>query len=419
MAWQRRSRLRHRLVVVMAGLLVMLVVATPAMAAEIEVEPSPVSPGEFVTVEGEDFPLLALVTIAMEDTPVTTVLADDDGEFEVSFQIPEDAASGQNTVTATGLLGGFASQQIVVTGSDDTTTTTSTTTIPTTTTTTTIPTTTTTTLPTTTTIPTTTTTTLPTTTTTTIATTTTTPPTTTTGPPTTTATTTTPPSTTTTTTPFPVTPEESTTTTIDPSSTTTTSGPDDTSSTTTTLPAVTTAITLPFTDEGSGFGAGGQADGDAHEIGRSQLTVGHFTIDPGSGPPGSVVEFTLALNQAIPGLDSVELAIAGRALGDPVDVVSGNATVERTVPNLDPGLYDVAVSQDGLTLATAPFEVTALQAAMAGQTPPEVWLAIPLVVVILALAWRTFQDVRSGLPPAQRLGPVSAWRVRRGRRPVG
>lgn len=131
------------------------------------------------------------------------------------------------------------------------------------------------------------------------------------------------------------------------------------------------------------------------------------------------MEFTLALNQAIPGLDSVELAIAGRALGDPVDVVSGNATVERTVPNLDPGLYDVAVSQDGLTLATAPFEVTALQAAMAGQTPPEVWLAIPLVVVILALAWRTFQDVRSGLPPAQRLGPVSAWRVRRGRRPVG
>lgn len=131
------------------------------------------------------------------------------------------------------------------------------------------------------------------------------------------------------------------------------------------------------------------------------------------------MQFVFALNEAIPGLDSVELAISGRLLGDPVDVVSGNATVERTVPNLEPGLYDVAVSHDGMTLATAPFEVTALQAATAGETPPEVWLAIPLVLVILALAWRTFRDVRSGLPPAQRLGPVSAWRVRRGRRPVG
>lgn len=151
----------------------------------------------------------------------------------------------------------------------------------------------------------------------------------------------------------------------------------------------------------------------------SVLTVGQFSLRPGAGPAGSVVEFIFDLNQALPGLDTLHLSIAGEPIGDPVDAAGGSVTVERTIPDLAPGSYDVAVAHDGVELASAPFEVTEQLGAAVPTNGTRAWLALPLLAIIVVLAWRTMRDVRDALPPGSRLGPVAAWRVRRGRNPLG
>lgn len=166
------------------------------------------------------------------------------------------------------------------------------------------------------------------------------------------------------------------------------------------------------------FGSGPEG-GPIPEMAGSTLAVGEFTVDPGSGSPGSVVEFRLALSQAIPGLDSVGLAIDGQAWGDPVEVADGSASVERTVPDLPPGSYEVTLTHQGVTLATANFEITQVIVAGAGETTRQLWLTVPLLVVLLVLGSKTLREVRHNLPDGQWLGPVAAWRVRHGRRPLG
>jgi hypothetical protein len=151
----------------------------------------------------------------------------------------------------------------------------------------------------------------------------------------------------------------------------------------------------------------------------STLAVGQFIVDPGSGAPGSVVEFRLALSQAIPGLDSVGLAIGGQAWGDPVEVADGSAWVERTVPDLAPGSYEVILIHQGVTLATADFEITQVIVTGAGEASRQLWLTVPLLAVLLVLGSKTLREVRQNLPEGPRLGPVAAWRVRHGRRPLG
>jgi hypothetical protein len=151
----------------------------------------------------------------------------------------------------------------------------------------------------------------------------------------------------------------------------------------------------------------------------STLAVGQFTVDPGSGPPGSVVEFRLDLSRAIPGLDSVGLAIGGRAWGLPLDVADGTASVERTVPDLAPGSYEVILTHQGVTLATADFEITSVIVSAVGDTTRQLWLAVPLLALLIVLGSKTLREVRHNLPDGPRLGPVAAWRVRHGRRPLG
>ena len=147
--------------------------------------------------------------------------------------------------------------------------------------------------------------------------------------------------------------------------------------------------------------------------------MGEFTVDPGSGPPGAVVEFRLHLSQAIPGLDSVGLAIGSQAWGAPLDVADGTASVERSVPDLPPDSYEIVLSHQGVTLATADFQITEVILAEAGPTARRLWLTVPLVAILLVLASKTLRDLRHSLPAGTRLGPVAAWKVRHGRRPLG
>jgi hypothetical protein len=151
----------------------------------------------------------------------------------------------------------------------------------------------------------------------------------------------------------------------------------------------------------------------------SALTVGEFTLTPAAGPPGSVVEFTIALSHAVPGLDSVVLSFAGEPLGEPIAVATGGTSVERRIPAQPPGEYEVALTHQGVALATSMFQVTDPLAAAGSPPIGRTGLVILLIAVIAVLAWRTLREVWESLPPGQRLGPVAAWRVRRGRRPVG
>lgn len=382
-AHRLRERFRRHLAVATVAGLFVAVFALPAWAANLTLDPSTAEPGETVQVHGNQFEAL-IVTIFFDDRPVASQIdLTRGGTFDTSFVVPAAAAPGTHSVTARSLLGVEAQAALIVPAPPTTTTTTA----PTTTTT--IPTTTTT-------VPTTTTTTVATTTTTTTA-----PTTATTGPPATTA-----PPATTTTGPTTTEPEEDT-------STTSTVAESTTSSTT---PPVSTDVTLPYTEGGWAFGAAPAAD--LPDMAGSMLTVGRFSISPGSGPAGSMVEFSLALDQALPGLDTLQLLIDGEPFGDPIEAAGGSVRAKRAIPQLAPGSYAVAIAHDEVTLATTTFEVTELLAAAAPDSGGRIWLVIPLVAIILALGWRTLAEVRTVLPPGSRLGPVAAWRVRRGRRPV-
>ncbi|MGH8911733.1 MAG: hypothetical protein ACRDVD_04410 [Acidimicrobiia bacterium] len=398
-----RSPLGQRVAAAAFSVLIIATLALPALAATLTLDPSVASPGQQVAVHGNQFETVAIITISFDGAPVgIEVNANPGGAFDTSFQVPAGAEPGDHVVTASSALN-VATATLTV-PPPPTTTPPTTTTVPTTTTTTTV-------------LTTTTTTTVPTTTTT-IPTTTTTTPSTTTSPPTTSTTS----LTTTTTTLTTTTAEPTTTTRPDPTTgtpedaTTTTSTIED-GSTTTTAPPVTTAITLPFTGTGWAFGA---VSGDeAPEMAGSVLAVGQFSLRPGAGPAGSVVEFVFDLNQALPGLDTLHLSIAGEPIGDPVDAAGGSVTVKRTIPDLPPGSYQVTVAHDGVELASAPFEVTERLGAAVPTNGTRAWLALPLLAIIVVLAWRTIRDVRDALPPGSRLGPVAAWRVRRGRNPLG
>jgi len=117
------------------------------------------------------------------------------------------------------------------------------------------------------------------------------------------------------------------------------------------------------------------------------------------------------------------LTIDGEPFGGPVVVRDESVPVERTVPRLEPGSYTLRLVHEDLVLATAEIEIVEPElvtaAATAPSSPAPRWLIIPLGLVVAVLGWRTMRQVVSDLPPRKRLGPISAWRVRRGRHPLG
>ncbi|HSJ34340.1 MAG TPA: hypothetical protein VLB85_04740 [Acidimicrobiia bacterium] len=367
-----------------------------AQAESVALSPRSGPPGTSVAITGEDFEDEELVAILWDGVlPIGTTFTDDDGDFATTVTIPLLTSPGNHQIVIV-VDDERVSTSFVVQGQVETTTTTTTATTTTTTTvpppppTTTLPTTTTTTRATTTTTRATTTTTRPTTTTTTRPTTTTTRPT----------TTTTRPTTTTTTTDATATTEATT----DTSAPTTSTGP------TTTLFDL-TDDTLGFID----FGGDPPSEAAAPQLAGESLTVSSFALSPRSGSVGSIIQMTVEFADLVPALSTVRVAIDGSPLGDPVPVEGESLSLRRTVPNLAPGDHTVTLVSDDSVVAEATFTVTGSEAAQPGGMS-----AVPLiglVVTVGLLAWFAVHTVRRVAAPGTGLGPIAAYRARRGRAP--
>ena len=370
----------------------------PAQAATISVSPTRGPAGSSVAVSGTDFES-GTVTILLDGVLVMgSATADEDGSFATSATVPVLALTGPHTIVATQVLGPTASTSFVITGQSNTTTTTTTPTTSTTTPTSTSTTTTSTTTPT----SSTTTSTTSTSTTTTVAPTTATIDPDTVGAPTTTA------PTTTTTAAVPVAPSTTSPDSDGPTTTDTetSTGPtdtteaDDSTSTTTTpddtsggIPAVLTApVLLPFTD-----------GDEPPDLAGVSTQAGTFSVAPGAGPPGTTLTVTVAMDEAISGLTTVEIHLAGRKLGDTVTLDDTSVTVERTVPDLEPGTYELDLRSDDAVLASTDFTITSTEGGIASEDSPIPWVPVVALTVggilLLGRVLLRFRDPRlAGAP---------------------
>lgn len=373
----------------------LLPLSLPALAAPaISITPDKGPVGSTVTVQGSGFESDEEISLQWDGSGSPTRLSTNgSGRFSVTIPVPSlDKGPHQLVATAPS---GSARSRFVITGqpgpspSPTTTTTTTTTTTPHTTST--PPTTaaaTTTTQPTTTTRATTTTTTIP-------------PTTTTTGGPTTTGgrpaepTATSQPDTTTSQPPATIPdPPDST---LPPATT----GPDATNG-----PAERDGEPTPSTTAAETTNSSGS---DRPAPSEDDLGLQAFYLRPPSGPTGSGMRVEAEFDRAVTTAE-VQVTLGGRPLGEPA-MADQKLSIRRTVPDLPPATYEVALVVDDRVLARSHFTVIEPTAAGAVAGPI---LAMGLVAVGLGIGWtaslRPWGPGRSALGAAD---AVYAWLARR------
>ena len=85
----------------------------------INVDPETAAPGEDITIEGDDFGPEENVTIEITDedgnvVDTITVVTDDDGDFSVTWTVPQDVTPGTLTITAADESGNSATAQLTI-----------------------------------------------------------------------------------------------------------------------------------------------------------------------------------------------------------------------------------------------------------------------------------------------------------------
>ena len=85
----------------------------------INVDPDTAAPGEEVTIEGDDFGPEETVTIEITDedgnvVDTITVVTDDNGDFSVTWTVPQDVAPGTLTITAADESGNSATAELTI-----------------------------------------------------------------------------------------------------------------------------------------------------------------------------------------------------------------------------------------------------------------------------------------------------------------
>ncbi|OAV60208.1 hypothetical protein A6F49_12535 [Enteractinococcus helveticum] len=85
----------------------------------INVDPDTATPGEEVTIEGDDFGPEETVTIEITDEDgnvidTITVVTDDNGDFSVTWTVPQDVAPGTLTITAADESGNTATAELTI-----------------------------------------------------------------------------------------------------------------------------------------------------------------------------------------------------------------------------------------------------------------------------------------------------------------
>jgi hypothetical protein len=123
--------------------------------------------------------------------------------------------------------------------------------------------------------------------------------------------------------------------------------------------------------------------GNTTLTGSLMVLPASITIDPVSGPPGTVITITGTGFLPLAGISSIMLGTynATAMAGSPVTDATGGFTANISVPGLAPGGVSVSAS-DGGTPATAAFTITA--GAAMGATPAQGFATISDV---LTIAW--------------------------------
>jgi hypothetical protein len=145
------------------------------------------------------------------------------------------------------------------------------------------------------------------------------------------------------------------------------------------------------------------------------LSVGTFSLSPRSGSVGSIIQLTVEFADLVPALSTVRLLIDGAPFGDPVPVEGEVLALRRTVPNLAPGEHTVSLVIGDTVVAETTFTITANAAD--GEAGMSAFALIGLMGAVAALGWFAVRTVRSVAAPGSGLGPIAAYRARRGKAP--
>ncbi|UCC90661.1 MAG: hypothetical protein JSW24_00355, partial [Dehalococcoidia bacterium] len=100
--------LRTLAIVATLSLVIVLIPATPALAApSITLSPTSGSPGTRVTVEGINFESYRgdSISIFFDDRKIETLVVPDNGIFTIDFYVPDDATPGKVYITVRDELG--------------------------------------------------------------------------------------------------------------------------------------------------------------------------------------------------------------------------------------------------------------------------------------------------------------------------
>lgn len=138
-----------------------------------------------------------------------------------------------------------------------------------------------------------------------------------------------------------------------------------------------------------------------------------FFVRPEEGPAGARIALLIEFNRSPPP-STMRVTLGGRSLGDHVRVDRASMSIRRIVPDVPPAIYEVALVEDGRTLARTEF--TVLEATSAGTSSPTSGplLFLGLVAAALGVGWQTALRPRAGSRSS--LGPldaVYAWLSRR------
>ncbi|CAN5826431.1 hypothetical protein BH23ACT5_BH23ACT5_01410 [soil metagenome] len=110
-------------------------------------------------------------------------------------------------------------------------------------------------------------------------------------------------------------------------------------------------------------------------------SAGTFHVSPSAGPPGTEVVFSLRFDLPSSGLETVEIRFGNQRLGDEVAIESSDVTVRRSVPDVEPGTYDLNLAVGELVVARTSFDVTPAPSTE-NSIPLLVWLAALMLWVV-------------------------------------